>query len=108
MTEAHPPAAPPCVASPPSPSTACNLAFDVYRAESILFDLAGELRRVPFHAALRIHLRALQLKRLITPWTEESPDDATRHAVIDELLALQRDVEALRPRVAPTYAISVA
>jgi hypothetical protein len=74
------------------------LAADVRRAERVLFDLAGELRRVPLHASLRLQLRALQIKRLVTGWTERASDDASRRAVLDELLALGSEVEALRLR----------
>jgi hypothetical protein len=72
------------------------LAADVRRGERVLYDLAGELRRVPVHASLRLQLRALQIKKLVTGWTERASDDASRRAVLDELLALGSEVEALR------------
>lgn len=92
MTEADPCAALPCAASSP-------LVSDVHRAERILFDLAGQLRHVPVHQTLPLHLRALQIKQLVMRWSEALSDDASRHAVqavIDELLSLRREVETLR------------
>jgi hypothetical protein len=74
------------------------LAADVRRCEGVLSDLAGELRRVPVHASLRLQVRALQIKQLVTGWTERASDDASRRAVLDELLALRSEVEALRLR----------
>jgi hypothetical protein len=79
---AHPVVAPPDVA-------------DAVRAEGLLFDLAGELRRAPVHKTLRIHLRALQMKRVVTRWYEQPPDEASSRAVIEELLSLQREVREI-------------
>ena len=92
MTELDPQAALQCAASSPFIS-------DVQRAERILFDLAGQLRRVPVHQTLALHVRALQIKQLVTRWSEQLSDDASRHAVhavIDELLSLRREVETFR------------
>jgi hypothetical protein len=91
MTEADPHAALPRAASSP-------LVSDVHRAERILFDLAGQLRRVPVHQTLPLHLRALQIKQLVMRWSEELSGDASRQAVqavIDELLTLRREVDTL-------------
>jgi hypothetical protein len=89
MKEAHPMAA-------ARRTAGCTLDADLVRAERLLFDLAGELRRVPVHACMHVHLRALQIKRVLMRWNEENPDDVTRHALLAELCTLQREVEALR------------
>ena len=72
---------------------------DAARAEELLFDLAGELRRAPLNATLPLHIRALQIKRILTRWSEQLPDDASRRTLIDELLELHRELRALRERL---------
>jgi hypothetical protein len=72
-------------------STSSNLAADQHRAESLLSELATELRRVPVDEHTRsLHLRALALKRAVMHWAEQHPDESIRHAVVDEVLAMQR------------------
>jgi hypothetical protein len=74
-----------------------ELHGDIAQAEGLLLDLATELRRAPIQATLRLQLRALQLKRLVTSWAERCPDcadEASRRAVLDELLAMQCELES--------------
>lgn len=65
---------------------------DLRRAEAILHELALVLLRVPVGEQSReLHLRALALKRDVTRWHLWMPDEAVRHAVLDELLRLQQE-----------------
>jgi hypothetical protein len=69
-----------------------SLAADQRRAELLLADLAMELRRVPVDERTRgIHLRALALKRAVMDWPKQQPDESIRHAVVDEVLAMQEE-----------------
>jgi hypothetical protein len=72
-----------------------SLLADTLRAERLLTALASELRRVSVHDARAVHLRALALKRTVTSWADLAPDEAARHAVMGELMALRRQVDSL-------------
>ena len=69
-------------------------ADDTNRAEAILFGLAALLRSVPLsRSASRLHIRALELKRDVSRWSEVPASSALRQATIDDLLSLQREVQ---------------
>jgi hypothetical protein len=67
---------------------------DAARAERLLYGLAGDLRRLPVHSTLSLHLRALQTKRAVLRWRESPPDEASRRAVFAELASLRSEIEA--------------
>jgi hypothetical protein len=78
-----------------------TLTTDQHRAESLLAELAADLRRVPVDGPMRtLHLRALSLKRAVMRWSEEHPEESVRRAVLDEVVAMQveaRDWRRLVP-----------
>ena len=82
-------------AQPSPPCEGAALDDETRRAEGILFDIAADLRRAPLAGSLRLHLRALELKRMLVRWRDEPPDEASRAAVLRDLCALQRDLSAL-------------
>jgi hypothetical protein len=67
---------------------------DALRAERLLYGIAGDLRRLPIHQTLGMHLRALQIKRALLRWKDARPDEGARRATLADLAALQADVEA--------------
>jgi hypothetical protein len=70
---------------------------DKQYAESLLHDLAIELRRVPMCEPTRgLHLRALSLKREVSAWSVLQAGSAERSAVIEELGDLQRRAHGFR------------
>jgi hypothetical protein len=79
------------------PAEDVALAIDTERAQTLLHDIAVELRFLGLegHAA-PLHVRALDLKRDVTLWTETSPTEMQRQSTIDELLALHERVKAVR------------
>lgn len=65
------------------------LFADQYRAERLLFALATDLRHVRVEEATRaLHLRALELKRVVARWPKDRPEHEARRALCDEVLAL--------------------
>lgn len=69
-------------------------ADDTNQAEAILFELAVVLRRVPLSQSVsHLHIRALELKRNVSRWSEVPTSRTSRQATIAELLALQREVQ---------------
>jgi hypothetical protein len=69
-------------------------------AESLLLDLAADLRHVPVEEATRqLHTRALQLKRVVALWSVDAPDERTRRATCDEILALKCEAREFRARL---------
>jgi hypothetical protein len=69
-------------------------------AESLLGELAGDLRYVPVQESTRLlHTRALQLKRMVALWSVDSPDENTRRGTCNEILALQREAREARARL---------
>ena len=71
---------------------AATLVTDQHRAEALLAELATDLCRVPVDERTgALHLRALALKRHVMRWPEDHPDEAVRRAVVDEVLAMQRE-----------------
>lgn len=78
-----------------------NLDGDKREAESLLHELATELRRVPMCERTReLHIRALTLKREVSSWGVLEPGGPQRGAVITELGDLHR--KAHRYRELPT------
>jgi hypothetical protein len=73
------------------------LAVDTERAQTLLHDIAAELRFLGLegHAA-PLHVRALDLKRDVTRWAETAPTATQRQSTIDDLLALHERVKAVR------------
>jgi hypothetical protein len=69
---------------------------DVAHAEALLSDLASELRRAPLASSLRLHVRALDMKRAVAAWNTDLPTVEERRATMEEIIGLQRDVERLR------------
>lgn len=61
------------------------------QAELLLFRLATDLLRLPFEGRTRrLHIRALELKRVVDEWRDVKPSAAERSAVCDEIANLQR------------------
>jgi hypothetical protein len=78
----------------PSPS---DLEADQLRAEGLLFELAKDLRHVPLEERTRaLHLRALALKQAVARWPQSAPDPASRQALCEEVLAMQRETRDWR------------
>jgi hypothetical protein len=74
-----------------------TLDDDKHQAESLLHELATELRRVPLCAQTRgLHLRALALKREVSGWDDQGRDVSERGAVLQELGELQRHAQSYR------------
>ena len=74
-----------------------TLVTDQQRAETLLSELATELCRVPVERrTCALHLRALALKRHVMRWPEEHPDESVRRAVVDEVIAMQRETREWR------------
>jgi len=74
-----------------------GLAGDQRRAEGLLADLGANLRRVPVEERTRaLHLRAIALRRIVTRWSEDQPDEATRRSLCDELVALGEEARDWR------------
>ena len=81
----------------PAPPT---LAADKHRADGLLFDLAMELRRITVEERTRyLHLRALALKGRVMRWSEDQPDEVTRLALCDEVIALLEETRNWRGRL---------
>ncbi len=79
------------------PADDVTLPVDTERAQTLLHDIAVELRFLGFEGvATPLHLRALELKRQVTLWTETAPTEMQRQATIDDLLALHERVKAVR------------
>jgi hypothetical protein len=69
-------------------------ALWIDHAERSLFLLASELRRVPLTAdTKRLHLRALELKRMVSGWRDGSPLEEDVSAVLEELEELARQAQ---------------
>jgi len=69
-------------------------------AESLLLELAADLRHVPVEEATRLlHTRSLQLRRVVALWSMDSPDESTRRSTCDEIVALQREAREFRARL---------
>jgi hypothetical protein len=83
---------------PPLPSPdASPAALDRHRAESLLHELAADLRRLPVDERTRpFHLRALAAKGALSAWTDdESPGAAAaRQRMIDAVLRMHAEVRA--------------
>ena len=61
------------------------------QAELLLFRLATHLLRLPFEGRTRmLHIRALELKRVVDEWDDLKPSASQRRAVCDEIVNLQR------------------
>jgi hypothetical protein len=74
-----------------------TLAPDRHHVESLLAELASELRRVPVDELTSpLHLRALSLKRAVMHWRDECPDESVRRAVFDEVRALHGEARDWR------------
>jgi hypothetical protein len=68
-----------------------DAAGDRSPTEALLFRLATDLLRLPFEDRTRkLHIRALELKRLLGQWARAAPSDAERRAARDEIADLQR------------------
>ncbi len=68
-----------------------------HAVQRALFELAADLRSVPVNERTkRLHLRALELKRMLSTWEEHPPDDHEADAVLEEVQELA--VEARRYR----------
>ncbi len=60
-------------------------------AETLLSRLATDLLRLPFESRTRtLHIRALELKRVVDEWTRVTPSEAERKVTHDEIADLQR------------------
>jgi hypothetical protein len=70
---------------------------DQHRAESLLAELATDLRWVPVDGRTRtLHLRALSLKREVMRWSEELPEESIRHSLLDEVVEMQAEARDWR------------
>ena len=79
------------------PAEVVTIAVDIERAETILHDIAVELRFVALaRQAAPLHVRALALKRDVAHWTETAPPEPQRLATIEELLELHERAKAER------------
>jgi hypothetical protein len=80
-----------------SPAEVVSIAVDIERAQTILHDIAVELRFVTFaRQAAPLHVRALALKRDVAHWSELAPPEPQRLATIEELLELHERAKAER------------
>ena len=72
-------------------------------AVELLYELAAELRVLPIRpATLRLHLRALELKRRVRDWDHDPPDRAAVDDVIEDVDRLRAEVrDALSENRAP-------
>jgi hypothetical protein len=62
------------------------------QAETLLHEVATELRGLPFEESTRsLHLRALALKRAIAGWADREPEDGELVAVCEEIGSLERE-----------------
>lgn len=69
-------------------------------AEQLLYELARDLRFVPIEPrTMRVHLRALELKREVRAWGSAPPDEGAMTAVIDEARQLSDEARRLRAEV---------
>jgi hypothetical protein len=65
------------------------------QVEALLFEVARDLLRLPFEGRTRgLHLRALQLKRLVSRWSHSAPGDREREATHRRVLDLHRETLA--------------
>lgn len=69
-------------------------------AEALLFELAAELQVLPFEDGTRtLHLRALELKRVLSAWRDEPPNVADQQGMRNEILRLLQETRDWRERL---------
>jgi hypothetical protein len=69
-----------------------SLEADASHAESLLYELAVTLRRVPVEESTRrMHVRALDLKRQVVRWRADQPPRDERLSALDEIDQLAQE-----------------
>jgi hypothetical protein len=77
------------------------LYADQVRAERLLFALATDLRHLRIDEGTRtLHLRALELKRVVARWPKDHPAADVRQELCDEVLSLHAEARVLVARSA--------